>query len=154
MFEKTFSLARLQDTQKLAQTLGSRLRCGDVVTLVGDLGAGKTTFTQFLLAPLCAATVEVTSPTFTLLHTYPATLADGSACEIYHYDLYRVEHPSALAELGFDEAFRNVTIIEWPDRMVSMRVPVTLALSFTLANDGSRSVTLKGDAQRWSDVTL
>lgn len=145
-------LSTLEETQKLAETLGSRLRCGDVVTVEGDLGAGKTTFAQFLIKFLSKDEVEVTSPTFTLLQTYPMTLADGAACEFYHYDLYRIEHPSALVELGFEEAVANVALIEWPDRLAGYPLPVTLAVSITLADDGTRNVTLAGDPQRWSDV--
>lgn len=142
----------LRDTKKLAENLAKRLRCGDVVTLAGDLGAGKTTFAQFLIHALSADEVEVTSPTFTLLQTYPVTLADGAACELYHYDLYRIEHPSALIELGFEEALAHVTLIEWPERLGGYFLPVTLALSFHLADDGSRCVTMQGDANRWSEL--
>ena len=146
-----FHLTSRNDTRNFAEMLGSRLRCGDVVTLAGDLGAGKTTFAQFLIQSLSPAPVEVTSPTFTLLNTYPVRLADGAACELYHYDLYRIEHPSQLTELGIEDALTQVTLIEWPDRLAGMRIPIALALSFTLADDGTRSVTLHGDASRWSE---
>ena len=149
---KRIVLSSTTDTQKLAQTIGSRLRCGDVVTLAGDVGAGKTTFAQFLIQSLSANDVEVTSPTFTLLQTYPIALSDGSACELYHYDLYRIEHESALIELGLEDAVSQVALIEWPERLGRMQLPITLALSFTLAKDGERSVTLMGDATRWSDL--
>ncbi len=145
------SLSSLTDTQALATRIAARLCVGDVVMLTGDLGAGKTTFAQFLIQALSAEAVEVTSPTFTLLQTYPITLADGVACELYHYDLYRIEHESALIELGFDDALTGVTLIEWPERLGGYRLPVSLALSITLADDGSRRVTLTGDA-RWKDV--
>jgi tRNA threonylcarbamoyl adenosine modification protein YjeE len=145
--QKQFTRLTLEDAKKLAEILGSRLGCGDVVTLSGDLGAGKTTFAQFLIQGLSPEPVEVTSPTFTLLQTYPVTLADGSAQELYHYDLYRIEHPSALIELGFEEAFEHVTLIEWPERAEGMKLPVTLALAFLLMEDGGRSVTLSGDAR-------
>lgn len=146
------ALATPQDTRKLAAELAPRLICGDVVTLSGDLGAGKTTFAQFLINALSLAPVEVTSPTFNLLQTYPVKLADGTACELYHYDLYRIEHESALAELGFEDALAQVTLIEWPERLGGTKLPVTLALSFTLADDGSRSVTLKSADARWKDL--
>lgn len=146
------AIPNLEDTKRLAETLASRLSCGDVVTLAGDLGAGKTTFAQFLIRALSGGEVEVTSPTFTLLQTYPITLANGLACELYHYDLYRIEHPSALAELGLEEAVAQVALIEWPDRLAGARVPVTLALSFSLAKDGSRTVSLTSDDPRWRDI--
>lgn len=146
------SLPTLDATRAFAQTLATRLRCGDVVTLAGDLGAGKTTFAQFLIRALSAGEVEVTSPTFTLLQTYPVILAGGAACELYHYDLYRIEQPSALIELGIEDAVSQVALIEWPERLGDMRLPIALALSFTLANDGARSVTIHSDANRWSDL--
>lgn len=152
MTSTTTALNSLDDTRALAETLAARLRCGDVVTLAGDVGAGKTTFAQFLIQTLSATEVEVTSPTFTLLQTYPVTLKDGYACELYHYDLYRIEHESALVELGLEDAVSQVALIEWPERLGSTQLPITLALSFTLAKDGARSVTLMGDANRWSDL--
>lgn len=142
-------LATLEDTRKLAEKLASQLACGDVVTLAGDLGAGKTTFAQFLIQALSTHAVEVTSPTFTLLQTYPVILGDGSICELYHYDLYRIEHPSALAELGLEEAVANLALIEWPERLAGHPMPVTLALSFTFADDGARGVTIHSDVKRW-----
>ena len=140
------------DTQKLAETVASRLRCGDAVTLAGDLGAGKTTFAQFLIQSLSEQPVEVTSPTFNILQTYPVTLGDGAPCELHHYDLYRIEHPSALIELGLEDALSQVVLIEWPERLGDARVPIALALSFALADDGARSVTVHGDATRWSNL--
>lgn len=137
------ALATIQETRKLAETLASRVGCGDVVTLAGDLGAGKTTFAQFFIKALSNEAVEVISPTFTMLQTYPISLPDGQVTELYHYDLYRIEHPSQLVELGMEEAFEHVTLIEWPERMYGGKLPVTLALSFAFEND-RRAVTLTG----------
>lgn len=145
------NLTSLEDTERFAQRIAARLRRGDVVTLAGDLGAGKTTFAQYLIAALSPVPVEVTSPTFTLLQTYPVQAGDG-ACELYHYDLYRIEHESALEELGFEEALQNISLIEWPQRLGGYRLPVSLALSFTLAEDGSRSVALTPFAAHWRDI--
>lgn len=146
-------LASLADTRKLAENIASQLCCGDVVTLAGDLGVGKTSFAQFLIHTLADEVVEVTSPTFTLLQTYPVTLTNGQSCELYHYDLYRIEHPSALAELGFEDAVAGITLVEWPDRLGHLKLPVTLALTFTLGEDGARSVTIEGDA-RWRNMCM
>jgi len=116
------------------------------------LGAGKTTFAQFLIHALSETPVEVTSPTFTLLQTYPVRTADGTACEFYHYDLYRIEHESALVELGLDDALTGITLIEWPERLGGYHLPVSLALSFTLAEDGSRSFTYRAAAPHLKDI--
>ncbi len=130
------------DTRKLAESLASRLGCGDVVTLAGDLGAGKTTFAQYLIRALAGEGVEVTSPTFTLLQTYPVRLADGRTCELFHYDLYRIEHAGELVELGLEDALSGVTLLEWPERLAGYPLPVTHALHFTLCPDGTREVAL------------
>lgn len=141
------TLSSTDDTKKLAEMLASRARCGDVVTLAGDLGAGKTTFAQYFIRALSPNTVEVTSPTFTLLQTYPVALADGMPCELYHYDLYRIEHDSALAELGIEEAVSQLALIEWPECATSLKLPVSLALHFVLGKDGERRVSLSGNAR-------
>ena len=145
-------LSSLDETQSLARALAAQLRAGDVVTLKGDLGAGKTTFAQFLIQALSAAPVEVTSPTFTLLQSYPVMLADGAACELFHYDLYRIEHESALIELGLDDALAGVTLIEWPERLGGYSMPVSLALCFTLAENGTRRVERLHDDARWKEL--
>lgn len=152
MTSTRYPLHSLDETRKLAESVASRLRCGDVVTLAGDLGAGKTTWTQYLVQALSPQPVEVTSPTFTLLQTYPVRLATGENCELYHYDLYRIDSPSALLELGLEEAANQLAIIEWPEKMGDRGLPVTLALSFTLGEDGSRCIAAEGDAARWSDL--
>jgi tRNA threonylcarbamoyladenosine biosynthesis protein TsaE len=136
----TYSLASHADTQKVAQMLAQKLQCGDVVTLAGDLGSGKTTFAQFLIQALSACPVEVTSPTFTLLQTYPVTLADGASCELYHFDLYRITHPSQLLELGIDDAVTQVAVIEWPERLEGMPIRIAHALHFAYAK-GQRTLT-------------
>lgn len=138
-------LASLADTQRAAETIALRLRCGDVVTVSGDLGAGKTTFAQFLIQSLSPVPVEVTSPTFTLLQTYPIQLSDGINSEFFHYDLYRIEHESALIELGLEDALLGVTLIEWPERLGNYPLPVSLALSLTLQEDGCRKLDLQKD---------
>jgi tRNA threonylcarbamoyladenosine biosynthesis protein TsaE len=151
---QSFLLRDRDDTKRIAEILGKRMRCGDVVTLAGDLGAGKTTFAQFLIQSLSANAVEVTSPTFTIVQTYPVMLADGQAVELYHYDLYRIEHPSALIELGFEDAVANLALIEWPERAASLNLPVTLALTFTLGENEARHLTIEGHDARWSDIAL
>lgn len=145
------NLTSLEDTQALARKLAAVLRVRDVVTLTGDLGAGKTTFAQFLIEAISAEPVEVTSPTFTLLQTYPVVV-QGEPCEFSHYDLYRIESESALVELGFEEALHGITMIEWPERLGSYRLPVSLALRLTLHEDGSRSARIDSAAAHLKDI--
>lgn len=147
----TSGISSLSETRKRAEQLALRLRCGDVVTLAGDLGAGKTTFAQFLIQALNPSLLDITSPTFTIMQSYPVTLADGVACDLAHVDLYRIHHPSALVELGLEEALHGVTILEWPERLAGYDFPITLALSVTLAEDGTRSLTATSHDSRFKD---
>ena len=97
-------------TRDFARRLSGILTAGDVVLLQGDLGAGKTEFVKGL-AEGFGVIERVTSPTFTLLNIYQGTLP------LYHFDLYRLDEPEDLANIGFDEFIGGdgVAVIEWPD---------------------------------------
>ncbi|PZP84460.1 MAG: tRNA (adenosine(37)-N6)-threonylcarbamoyltransferase complex ATPase subunit type 1 TsaE [Azospirillum brasilense] len=144
MSATSHELPDLAATAALAQRLAPRLRAGDTLLLMGDLGAGKTTFTQALVQALSAAPVDVTSPTFTLVQDYPVQLASGEACTLYHYDLYRIEDERALIELGMDDAAEALRVIEWPERMGSNFAPASwLALTLQIHPGGQRRATLR-----------
>lgn len=101
-----------EETAELAKKAGKRIREGTVLCLVGDLGAGKTLFTQNLVKMLGVDT-DVTSPTFSLMNVYEGI------CPILHFDLYRLENDAELDELGFYEYVEEPTgivIIEWADK--------------------------------------
>jgi hypothetical protein len=115
-------------TRRLAAEIAAMLTAGDLVTLSGDLGAGKTTFARALIRNLAGdETLEVPSPTFTLLQTY--TLPRGT---IVHADLYRIGDPSELAELGLDEMADSIVLLEWPDRADGALPLDRLDIAFTL----------------------
>ena len=99
----------VEETQELARRMAHVAQPGDVILLVGDLGAGKTHFTQGFAAGLSTSDVP-TSPTFNLVCEYR-----GGRLPLYHFDLYRVESEDELQELGLDEYFASdaVTVIEW-----------------------------------------
>ncbi len=99
-----------EETWRLAFLLGTKLKGGEVIALEGDLGAGKTLFVKGLAAGL-GAEGPVTSPTFTLINIYEGRLP------LAHFDVYRLPHPQALEELGYDEFFygSGVTAVEWSD---------------------------------------
>ena len=104
------------ETRRLGEVLGARLAPGDLVLLEGDLGAGKTAFTQGIGKGL-GVVETINSPTFTLLKEYAGRLL------LYHFDLYRIEDPDELVSLGFDEYFagEGVCVIEWADRGTGAR---------------------------------
>lgn len=101
-------------TREWARRLSGVLVAGDVVLLQGNLGAGKTEFVKGLAEGL-GVTENVTSPTFSLLNIYQGFLP------VYHFDLYRLEDPEDLANIGFSEFLSGdgVTVIEWPDLFIS-----------------------------------
>lgn len=126
----TIALANETATRRLAIDVASILKAGDLVTLSGDLGAGKTAFARALIRHLAEDdTLEVPSPTFTLVQIYPLPRFG-----VVHADLYRVESANELAELGFDEASENsVMLLEWPDRAGSALPADRLDVAFVLA---------------------
>lgn len=107
-----------KETQEWAQRLAGLLGPGDVIALEGDLGAGKTTFTQGLAKGLGVKGI-VNSPTFTIIKEYSGTVP------LYHMDVYRVE--DEWEELGFDEYFygEGVTVVEWAS-MIRQAMPAAL----------------------------
>jgi tRNA threonylcarbamoyl adenosine modification protein YjeE len=126
----TVALANEQATLRLVTDIAAALEPGDLVTLSGDLGAGKTTFARAMIRNLADnPDIPVPSPTFTLIQTY-----DLPRFTVVHADLYRLEGPGELAELGFDDLPKDaVVLLEWPDRAAGFLPPDRLDVAFTLA---------------------
>lgn len=101
------------DMRRLGERVAAHLQLGQVLALSGELGAGKTRFTQGLARGLGVPVEEVTSPTFTLIQEYAGRVP------VRHCDAYRLRHPDEFADLGLDELFARdgVAIIEWADRV-------------------------------------
>ena len=101
------------DTYSLGQRLGREAKKGDIFCLNGDLGVGKTVFTQGFAAGL-GITEPVNSPTFTILQQY-----DEGRLPLYHFDVYRIGDVSEMDEVGYEDCFYGdgVTLIEWPERI-------------------------------------
>jgi tRNA threonylcarbamoyl adenosine modification protein YjeE len=124
------TLPNEEATLRFAADIATALEPGDLVTLSGDLGAGKTTFARALIRALAGDdTVEVPSPSFTLIQTY-----DLQRFTLAHTDLYRLSGAAELAELGFDDLPDGaVVLMEWPDRAAGCLPPDRLDINFTLA---------------------
>ncbi|HXP92156.1 MAG TPA: tRNA (adenosine(37)-N6)-threonylcarbamoyltransferase complex ATPase subunit type 1 TsaE [Candidatus Binatia bacterium] len=126
------------DLVALARSFARTLKAGDVVTLTGPLGAGKTTFVRGIVLELLGADA-VTSPTFTFWHEYPGNPP------VRHLDLFRLEDESELTELGLHEAFDGAAVvaIEWPERAPSLIPSGARAVEIHGAGDGPRTVRLQ-----------
>ncbi len=122
-------------TAALGAQLAAMLRPGDVVTLSGPLGVGKTALARAVLAAL-GHTGEVPSPSFAIVQPY-----DQMMPAVLHVDLYRIEDPAELAELGLDEAGDGVLIVEWPERAGDTAWRQALRLSLDFAAAGARRLT-------------
>ena len=108
------TLADLEATASLAGRIAAAARARDVIALSGDLGTGKTEIARAFIhaRPGGAAVAEVPSPTFTLVQVYDL------APPVWHFDLYRLERPDDVWELGFEEALADgIALIEWPERL-------------------------------------
>lgn len=120
-----------QGTRDLAAALAPFVKKGDVITLTGDLGAGKTAFTRALVNALSADNEDVPSPTFTLVQTY-----ELAGFSLWHFDLYRISFPEEVFELGWDEALGNaVSVIEWPGRLGSLLPADRLEIEISMIPD-------------------
>ena len=133
-------LPNLKATRNLAKTLAPLLRPGDVVTLEGPIGIGKTTFIRALLETL-GCIEEVPSPTFNLLHTY-----ELGSVTFWHFDLFRIERLPDVYELGIEDALETgICLIEWPKVMANLLPTERLELEFFYQEECSRRVSLKGN---------
>lgn len=139
------TLASLDETIRFASRVAAVARRGDVLALHGDLGAGKTAFARAFINALArrdgATAIEVPSPTFTLVQVY-----EFSRDTVYHFDLYRIENPDDVIELGLDDALADgISLIEWPERLGGL-IPVNrLELAFDLgASETDRVCTVRG----------
>ena len=133
----TVAFADAADTEAFGVLLATFVRPGDVVTLSGLLGSGKTTIARGLLAALGLAG-EAPSPTFAIVQPYEPP---ETRIRVVHVDLYRIQDPAEIDELGIDESRADsVLVVEWPERAPG-RWPDALALSLDFAPDGGRSLT-------------
>lgn len=136
-------------TRRLGYRLGRRLRGGDIVLLSGDLGAGKTTFTQGLAAAL-GIEGPVQSPTFTLINEYHGWLegdqpTDRQPVVLFHIDLYRLVGPE-LNALDLDDylgAPDGIAVVEWPQRLVDNLPATAIIVEFVLLDETKRRLTLR-----------
>ncbi|MGN6155105.1 MAG: tRNA (adenosine(37)-N6)-threonylcarbamoyltransferase complex ATPase subunit type 1 TsaE [Sphingomicrobium sp.] len=138
-------LADESATRDFGRRLAEALRPGDVVTLSGPLGVGKTELVRGLIAAL-GHSGEVPSPSFAIVQPY-----EELDPPVWHVDLYRIEDPGELDELGLDTVDDAVLLVEWPEK-VGRQWPEALRLTLDFAEDGARRLTAHVPAawqERW-----
>jgi tRNA threonylcarbamoyladenosine biosynthesis protein TsaE len=136
-------LPDLAATEALATRVAALARPGDAILLAGPLGAGKTAFARaFLRAASRDRRLEVPSPTFTLVQSY-----DTGIGAVHHFDLWRLDGPRGLTELGWDEARADIVLVEWPDRLGTERPEEALLITVALQEGEARQAVISG----WPD---
>lgn len=141
-------LKGLNETKEFGERLGSLLQGGDVLSLIGDLGAGKTTLTKSIGKGL---EVEdyITSPTFTLINEYKGRVW------VYHFDVYRLEDEEDLLDLGYEDYFysNGVTIIEWADKIENILPKNRIEIKIEKGQElDDRTITLSGEGERYNKI--
>jgi tRNA threonylcarbamoyladenosine biosynthesis protein TsaE len=129
---------RADETEAAGERLAAALGPGDVVALVGELGAGKTCFIQGLVRGL-GATTRATSPTFVLINQYRGRVP------IYHVDAYRTQSLVEIMELGVAELLGGdgVTVVEWADKLLPLLPPGTIEVRIAGVGDEPRTITIR-----------
>jgi tRNA threonylcarbamoyladenosine biosynthesis protein TsaE len=140
----TYQTESVDATQDLAARLGELVQGGDVLCLSGDLGAGKTTFTQGLARGL-GIEEPVSSPTFTIIKEY-----DDGRIPLYHMDIYRLGEAAVHEDLGYDEYFygEGVSVIEWSEYLDDLLPEDRLLAHITIAEGGGRTLQFTATGPR------
>ena len=141
-------LPDLAATESLAERLASLARAGDCILLEGPLGAGKTALARaFLRSAAGDPAMEVPSPSFTLVQIY-----DTKIGPVFHYDLWRLDGSDSLTELDWDDALDGIVLVEWPERLGSLRPEDALTITLRLLDGEAREAMLVGWDGRIGDV--
>jgi tRNA threonylcarbamoyladenosine biosynthesis protein TsaE len=141
---RELAVATAEETWRLGVRLGRALQPGDVIALIGPLGSGKTTFAQGLAEGLeVPPDRHVASPTFALVNEHPGRVP------FVHADLYRVERPEELRELGLEAGYdRAATAVEWADRFPGVVPDDHLEIELVPTEDGRRRLLVRGTGPR------
>ncbi|OGP66382.1 MAG: tRNA (adenosine(37)-N6)-threonylcarbamoyltransferase complex ATPase subunit type 1 TsaE [Deltaproteobacteria bacterium RBG_16_44_11] len=138
-------------TIEVARLLGSKLKKGDILALSGELGSGKTCFTAGLARGLgVSENYQITSPTFTLINEYKAR------CNLYHFDLYRLNGYSEFEDLGYEEYFsgEGVVVIEWAEKIADILPPSAFFIKFEYVDENSRKINIQGPKKRLKELAI
>jgi tRNA threonylcarbamoyladenosine biosynthesis protein TsaE len=124
------------ETEAIGRQVAENIDVGSVLALKGELGSGKTLFVKGVVAGL-GSSADVTSPTFTIVHEYR-----GGRLPVYHFDLFRIENPQALARLGLDDYFfgDGISVIEWADRFPEFVPEQARWIFFEIKSETQRAI--------------
>lgn len=128
----------VDETMQIGRDVGDHLVAGDVIALIGDLGAGKTHFVKGVAAAHGVDPATVSSPTFTIAHEY------SGRTPIYHLDLYRLEDTSELLRSGADDYIGGdgICLIEWPEKAESLLPQSTILVRIVHAGEDTREINI------------
>ena len=134
----TFISSSPAETEAIARRLAEDLVAGSMLALKGELGSGKTLFTQGLVAGL-QSDAAVTSPTFTIVHEY-----HGGRLPVYHFDFFRLENRESAIRLGLEDYFFSdgISVIEWADRFLELIPEQARWISFEIKSECQRIITI------------
>jgi len=145
----TVSTRSPEETLRLAVKLGKRCGPGDVISLTGELGSGKTLFAKGLARGLDVPKDEpVVSPSFTLLNEY------AGRCPVYHFDFYRLDGVQDLENLGIDEYIggEGVVMVEWAERIPEALGTERLEIHLEYAGENERTIIISGIGRRYTEL--
>lgn len=138
--------------EAIGRRIADQLRAGDIVTLEGGLGAGKTTLARGILRGL-GFSGEAPSPTFAIVQGYEPP---DTQLPLAHVDLYRLEDAGEVEELGLDDWLASgALVIEWPDRLAGLYADIALAIHIAVDGEGGRTLTVDVPGawkERWSQT--
>jgi tRNA threonylcarbamoyladenosine biosynthesis protein TsaE len=140
---------RTAETIRIGKSIGSQLLPGDVVALVGELGAGKTQFIKGLAAGAGIRNpAYISSPSFTVINEYPGKMT------FYHVDLFRLGEEKEAEELGLEEYFQSkgITAIEWADKIPSLFPKELLLIRIAYAGRNRRSLEIIGNGKHYEEI--
>jgi len=131
------------ETKKFASRFVKKLKKGDILCLIGDLGSGKTTFIQGLARGL-GIKENVSSPTFVLLNQYRGKLP------LYHFDLYRLDNTDEIRNLGYEEFFYGggIAVVEWAEKLKELMPKKYIEIKFQVLGKNKRNITVNHRAHR------
>jgi len=135
--DKSWLTSSPEETERVGEDLAQKLRGGELILLVGELGSGKTTFVRGLARGLGVDDPDgVASPSYVIIHEHPGRL------RLQHVDLYRLDDPAAIEELAIDELLEpdSVVVVEWGERLLRTQIP-GIEIHFRLVKGNTREIT-------------